>query len=217
MSEYVEWNWAGEPLWLLPERAIWMPDRRWLLLADLHLGKATHFRKAGIALPAHAGDADLEKLAALMARWQPERVIYLGDLFHSTHNADWELFGDFVVAHPEARHILVQGNHDILPVQHYRRYGITRYAESLMERPFIFSHAPMEVVPEGWFNLAGHVHPGVRLVGGGRQGLRLPCFFFGKAQGLLPAFGNLTGTAVLQPTVEDAVFVLAENKVIRMG
>ncbi|MEE7560223.1 phosphoesterase, partial [Xanthomonas sp. Kuri4-2] len=43
---------AGETVELLGDRALYRPARRALLIADLHLGKADVFRRAGIGLPA---------------------------------------------------------------------------------------------------------------------------------------------------------------------
>ena len=37
---------AGELLVLLPDRAIWIPERRMVVVADLHWGKAAAFRAA---------------------------------------------------------------------------------------------------------------------------------------------------------------------------
>jgi metallophosphoesterase superfamily enzyme len=82
--------------------------------------------------------------------------------------------------------------------------------------PFLLSHHPMEAVPADRYNLAGHIHPGIRLSGLGRQRLRLPCFWFGKEQGLLPAFGSLTGTAPIEALAEDQVFVVTDEAVIEV-
>lgn len=81
---------------------------------------------------------------------------------------------------------------------------------------FIFSHIPLEEPGEG-FNLAGHIHPGVRLRGMGRQQVTLPCFYFGEGQGLLPAFGAFTGLGLIHPKNTDAVYVITENEVIPVG
>jgi hypothetical protein len=52
------------------------------------------------------------------------------------------------------------------------------------------------------------------MVGKGRQAITLPCFYFGKQQGLLPAFGAFTGIARIRPKKNDRVYVIAENKVM---
>ncbi|MGB3619143.1 MAG: phosphoesterase, partial [Catalinimonas sp.] len=65
------------------------------------------------------------------------------------------------------------------------------------------------------YALAGHLHPAVRLNGGGAS-LRLPCYWFGAQQGLLPAFGAFTGTATVRPRAGDGVFVIAEEQVMQV-
>lgn len=207
---------AGEELWLLPEKAIFWPRKSMLLISDLHLGKALHFRKAGIPLPRNAESKDFIKMAKLFAEFEAEKVVFLGDLFHSSHNQDWDNFGVFLQHNSSSQHILVQGNHDILKKHHYRRYGISLYTQSYLERPFYFTHHPQETVPTDWYNLAGHVHPAVRLQGNGRQGLKLPCFWFGENAGLLPAFASSAGHARMKPHSGELVFVIAETEVIRI-
>ena len=58
---------AGESLRLLPDRALLWPRARTLVIADLHLGKAQHFRRAGIALPRGGTGHDLARLDRLLA------------------------------------------------------------------------------------------------------------------------------------------------------
>jgi uncharacterized protein len=69
----------------------------------------------------------------------------------------------------------------------------------------------------GHYNLAGHIHPGVSLRGKGRQSLTLPCFYFGRHQALLPAFGVFTGLARIKPVKEDKVFVIVEDKIMDLS
>jgi metallophosphoesterase superfamily enzyme len=75
----------------------------------------------------------------------------------------------------------------------------------------------MEKVPQGKYNLSGHIHPGVHLEGIARQSMTLPCFYFGKSVGLLPAFGLFTGLARIRPKAGDKVFVIAKGKVVEVG
>ncbi len=83
---------AGEDFYLLPQKAVYRPALRQLILSDLHLGKTSHFRKQGIALPVNSYQKDFEKLNSLVHRWKPNSVLFLGDLFHSTYNREWLIF-----------------------------------------------------------------------------------------------------------------------------
>ena len=77
------WQWRSEELVFLPQRALWRPQGRELLLADLHLGKAEAFQAQGIPLPSDADSGTLNPLLELCHRWRPRRVIVLGDLIHA--------------------------------------------------------------------------------------------------------------------------------------
>jgi metallophosphoesterase superfamily enzyme len=95
----------------------------------------------------------------------------------------------------------------------YERHQVKVYP-SLMVENLLLTHEPLEIVPDGQYNLAGHIHPGARLVGGGKQALTLPCFYFGKRQGILPAFGSFTGLYRVRIKKDDKVYVIADKKVI---
>lgn len=198
---------------LYPQKAIFWISQQTLLLSDLHLGKINHFRRAGIPVPAKANDHNLESLIDLIAACKPKRIICLGDLFHSHYNAEWEAFGEVVKHFSSIAFELVQGNHDIMGKYQYSRKGI-RVHDSLQIGKFLLTHHPLETVPEGMYNIAGHIHPGVSLRGRGRQAITLPCFYFSAKQALLPAFGKFTGLAKIAPAKEDKVFVVAEDKVM---
>lgn len=204
---------SGEVFELLLHKAIYWPRFKALLLADLHLGKINHFRKSGIPLPVKANDRNIEMLVDLIHSVNPERVICLGDLFHSYYNPEWEVFGEVVKHFSHVRFELVLGNHDVMSRHQYDRKGIILH-EQLQLGDFLLTHHPMEDLAEGKYNLAGHIHPGVTLSGRGRQVVTLPCFYFGKQQALLPAFGVFTGLARIKPAKNDKVFVIADNKIL---
>lgn len=208
---------AGEQLLLHPFRAAFWEERQTLLLADLHLGKARHFRRSGIPVPQGVADATWDRLLSLLFDFKPHRVLFLGDLFHSDYNREWEELGDLTRQFGDISFELVRGNHDILSSSAYARAQLTVHLEPLSEGPFLFSHHPIEEVPEGQYNLAGHVHPAVSLQGGARQRLKLPCFYFGTRQGILPAFGQFTGTQRIRPSPGEQVFVIADQEIVRMG
>lgn len=207
-----EFELCGEDLLLLPEKAIFWQNKSYLLLADLHLGKARHFRKNGFAVP--DGEKNFHLLSKLIQHFQPEKVLFLGDLFHSTYNEAIELLASFMEKHPTTYELVV-GNHDILEEEHYDRLGMELTYGHRQEGPFCLCHEPM--VSNDAYVLSGHIHPGVRLQGRGRQSLRLPCYHFAAKQGILPAFGSFTGLHVLKPKAEDQVFVVLEEEVCRVN
>lgn len=206
-------NFLDQTLHLHPFRAILWEEADALLIADLHLGKAAHFRKNGLAAPAVILHKNLANLKILIDTFAPQRVIFLGDLFHSTVNHVWQRFVAFMQEYRDVQFDLVQGNHDILPAELYAEAQLQVYTEPLVITPFVFSHYPLEEVPVGLYNFYGHIHPGVKLRGYGGQALRLPCFHFGSRQAVMPAFGAFTGLAMVNPRKGDQVFVIGEGKI----
>lgn len=204
---------AGEDISLLGEKALFWPAQRMLMVGDLHIGKANHFRKAGIAVPKAVNLTNLRALTRLVMRTHPERVLFLGDLFHSDPNSEWQAFVQWMRQFSDIQFELVIGNHDILPATFYEEAGVLCYPKGLQTGPFWLTHEPQIDSSKG-YNLAGHIHPGVRLSGKGRQSLRLPCFWFGKQQGLLPAFGAFTGLYRIEPKAGERIFVVANQKVV---
>ena len=203
----------GQRLVLIPEKGIFWADKKYLILADLHLGKAGHFRKSGIPVSDLIHTRDIHLLDQLIGRFAPEQVIFLGDLFHSDHNQGWEVFRRWMKSKAPLQFSLVLGNHDVLDARNYRIPNL-QVSETLCIPPFHLSHIPEETQ---LYNLAGHIHPAVKLYGKGRQSLRLPCFYFGKRNDLLPAFGHFTGTAKISIKKDDAVYAIADKQVVRVN
>lgn len=200
---------------LLPEKALFLPDQKVLILGDLHFGKINHFRRAGLQVPFGANRKNSETLIDLINFLKPIRTIFLGDLFHSHYNEEWETVGQIVRHFSACRFELVKGNHDVMSGQQYDRHNISVF-NHLELASFYLTHEPMEttVIPKGSINVAGHIHPGAHLEGKGRQGVTLPCFWVSRNQMILPAFGSFTGLAIVRPEENDRVFVILENSVL---
>src|SRR6476661_1199071 len=75
---------------LLPQKAMFWKEENMLIVADVHLGKVGHFRKAGIAIPRSMEQEDLAQLTDIAEVLKPESILFLGDLFHSDMNNDWD-------------------------------------------------------------------------------------------------------------------------------
>src|SRR6478736_7510859 len=104
----------GVAIKLLPQKALLLKKSKILCIADLHFGKLSHFRKSGIAVPPKANEKNIEALIDLLNETKPERVIFLGDLFHSHYNDEWETVGQVLRHFSACSFELVLGNHDIM-------------------------------------------------------------------------------------------------------
>jgi uncharacterized protein len=209
---------AGETLHLLPERAVYWPRAGTLIVADLHWGKEETFRASAIPIPLGPIQADLARLDTALRHTGAGRLLVLGDLWHARAGMAESLVDElraWRAAHSTLGVELVRGNHDRGAGDPPPDLRIICRDEPAAEAPFVFRHFP-EPSPDGYV-LAGHVHPAAVLRGEGRQRARLPCFWFGDAVGLLPAFGGFTGTADVRPSTADRVFVIADGEVIETG
>ncbi len=217
MTGYAIHHLRGEELWLLPEKAIYWPRLQILLLSDLHLGKASHFRKNGLYVPSTVLRADLYMLDNLLALYPVKRMIFLGDLFHSVENSEWEFFGHWLLLHPVLKVDLVKGNHDVLKDDLYARYNIVIHSMQLCIGPLLLQHHSVEEADHcDGYVLCGHLHPSYLLRGKGKQYLKLPCFYFNERQGIMPAFGSFTGTMLVEPDKKSDLFVVAGAEVLKI-
>lgn len=213
----IEITFREQKLILSALKAIYWIDRQILILSDLHLGKAGHFRKSGVAIPGTVNDRNLSRIDSLFTRYSPKKILFLGDLFHSTRNTEWETFKSWRTNYPEIEMHLVMGNHDFHSPDEYESLGLICSVE-IKADPFLLIHDETTTGnPSELYLISGHVHPSVRMIGKGRQAKRVPCFYFGKLGALLPAFGNLTGTHTIKPRVKDIVFGIIEDQVIRIS
>jgi uncharacterized protein len=206
----------GQKLWLSGYRSIFWEEQSALIVSDCHFGKTGHFRKAGIAVPQQVYKEDLQKLLDLVQHFQPSQLIVVGDLFHSHDNLELNWFKKWRNDLPELEIILVRGNHDILPQKWYADARIELAEEKLKIGSFVFSHENCET-QEGEFIFCGHIHPGILLNGLGKQSLRFPCFFFHHQYCILPAFSKFTGLAIMDPGEGEDVFIVVDNKVVKMA
>lgn len=197
---------------LHPSGTAYWVEKKTLLLADVHLGKVAHFRKNGIAVPRKAEGAFYEKITLLLNEFEVDRILFLGDLFHSFQNNEWLLFTAWV-KQQKASMILVEGNHDVIPASQFEQIGL-QVIDHFLEAAFYFSHFPTEKTTH--FVFCGHVHPGVKLKGNGLQQMKMPCFFQSQNQLILPAFGAFTGLHLLSPKAGDHVYVTTGKEVMEI-
>jgi len=206
---------AGETLELFAARAVFRRSTSTLLVADPHFGKAAAFRAAGVFVPEATTAATLARLDALLEATSARRLIFLGDFLHAKegrHPGTLQTLSQWRLRHSAVEMILVRGNHDECAGDPPEAMRIACVDGPVLEPPFAYAHRPREI--RDAYVLAGHLHPGVVLLGAGRQRERLACFWFGSRVGVLPAFGEFTGLADVAPAPGDGVWVVADDQVV---
>ena len=187
MAEALALQLAGEPVWLLADRALYWPARRRLLVADLHLGKADTFRASGIAVPRGGTALDLRRLGALLDATGAQSLWVLGDMLHGrTDLASWRAaWNAFRAEHRGLAIAVVDGNHDRALAS--AGLDLERLGDAVQDGPFVLRHAPA-LDPRGHV-ICGHVHPVLKL----RGQPRTPAFWLQPRCSVLPAFSAFTG------------------------
>ena len=206
---------AGESLVLLPERALWWPRMSLLAIADLHLGKGDHFRRAGIALPRGGTAHDLDRLDALLTQTRATRLLVLGDLLHAAVNdAHWrDAWTQWRAGRSALSVELVGGNHDRALTSQPSladALGIHLHGATLSFAPFLFVHDPAHGGDAAGYRLGGHLHPVVRLPGIPR----LPAFRVDDTAGVLPAFTAFAGGWRVDRAPGTRLFACAPDVVV---
>jgi uncharacterized protein len=193
---------AGHEFFVAGGAALFWPHQHALIVADLHLEKASWFARGGQMLPPYDSLATLERLASLIAKTGARTLWCLGDNFHDDDGAE-RLDG-------AARVLLasltstqdwrwITGNHDAaLP----NSVGGTILDEAEVDGLILRHRAePGDSRPE----LSGHFHPKHRASARG-QAVSRPCFVRSQSKLILPAFGALTGgLAADHPEISAAV------------
>lgn len=189
---------AGERVVFDVSGALYLPDAATLVVSDLHLEKGSAFARRGQMLPPYDTVTTLQRLDGLIGIYAPRAVVSLGDSFHDGWGA--------ARLAPEMRAMLeammlgrdwywIAGNHDPEPPAGLP--GETVGGVSIGS--LVFRHHPSRGPASG--EVAGHLHPGARIVRRGRS-VRRACFAGDSERLIMPAFGAFTGTL----NVLDAAF-----------
>ncbi|SFS11258.1 ligase-associated DNA damage response endonuclease PdeM [Sphingomonas jatrophae] len=185
----VPFSFGGHELIALPQGALYWPARQALLVADLHLEKASWYARFGQMLPPYDSQATLADLTALVAATGARALWCLGDSFHDRAGCE-RLPAD---AQDQLRHLTgtldwtwITGNHDAGMLDHCGG----RIVEEAVVDGLVLRHEAKPADP--WPELSGHYHPKLRLTVKGRHVARR-CFVASPTKLILPAFGALTG------------------------
>lgn len=215
-----ELEWGGQTWRLRADRTAHWVERNTLVVADPHFGKAEHFRGSGIPVPTGTTRHNLERLDAALRATDAERLIVLGDFFHSRGGVTPTLIEQLAAWRQRwdgLEVVNVRGNHDRQAGDPPAEVGVVCVAgpwRDEHEQAPAFAHEPRE--PGHTATLCGHVHPAVMLEGLGKSRMRAACFHFSPRCATLPAFGAFTGMKVIRPRRGDRVFAVGPAEVVEV-
>lgn len=182
----VPFSFAGEEMLLVQQRALYWPRERALLVADLHLEKASFFARFGQMLPPYDSRETLERVALALRETGARRVFTLGDNFHDRAGAERlepHAAGMLAALTRATDWVWITGNHDGPAAPGTAVDVLTVGGLTLRHQA-----SPAATGPE----LSGHFHPRLRIAVRGRNIAR-PCAVASENRLILPAFGTLTG------------------------
>lgn len=211
-------SFAGHEWHLTRTGALFWRDENALLVADLHLEKASFFASHGQMLPPYDSRETLERLALAVRETGARRVFCLGDSFHDAAGAqrlEPHAAGMLAALTRATDWVWITGNHDAA----LAAPGGTVVDELAVSGIALRHEARAgETGPE----LSGHFHPKLRLTVRGRHIAR-PCAVRSETRMILPAFGALTGglnakdpaiLAALQPARAIDAVLAAGDKLV---
>ena len=212
---------CSESLVLDHRKCVYWPKRKVLMLADVHLGKEAVFQRRGMAIPDGAAQGSIERIRQLLTEYEVQQLLILGDLVHALPGGSesWiTQFHNLTEQFKETRFVVVTGNHDKPGTPVYFPDSI-HWTDRLTQPPFAFSHEPAvsgQTQNEPSYTICGHLHPCYRI--GLRKGpsIRLPVFWFGQRQFVLPAFGEFTGMMLIKPQAKDRCFGVGPDGIVEL-
>jgi uncharacterized protein len=170
--------------------ALYAPDFKALLIADLHLEKGTSLARRGIHLPPYDTRESLLQLRAVLKETRPERLVFLGDSFHDAgarqriDQSDLDTLRSITAS---VDTMWVTGNHDPSPPQDIGG----QIAREVSLGTVTLRHEPRSL-GENESEIAGHLHPAAAIHARGHR-IRCRCFIADHRRMIMPAFGSYTG------------------------
>ena len=203
------------------DKCLLLDDGPTAVIGDLHLGYEHALEQDGLYLPRINTGSIRDALNDILSRYEPERVVLLGDVKHDFKRAGFEekrevrrIIGLLAEA---AETVVIKGNHDNYIQNIIADQGILALDHvDIMGFRLEHGHVDSGVRPV----IIGHEHPSVRIPGSVGGGMKIQCFVHARRDGVivLPPFspfssGNdlvLDRECVMAPALKNSDFASAE-------
>ncbi|MBF95632.1 MAG: hypothetical protein CFH34_00055 [Alphaproteobacteria bacterium MarineAlpha9_Bin4] len=208
---------ANKELFLQFDGSIYWPEKKSLILGDLHLEKSSYFAKLGNFLPPYDSIETISRLELTLRALEVKKIILLGDIFHDKEGINrlskkLRLYLNNLCRSFEV--IWLVGNHDghIRPKQ-------ARYLSEYQIDNISFNHRSLK---NNDYELSGHYHPKatIKLF---KIKISKPCFLVGESKIILPAYGAFTGGIDAKDKIFKNIFnnkyktyVLLNEKILKV-
>jgi uncharacterized protein len=182
-------SFGGQGFLVVGDAALYWPEQAALLVADLHLEKASAFATTGQMLPPYDSLSTLQELSELAQTTEADAIICLGDNFHDD-DGERRLGGDAAALLRDLTQTFdwtwITGNHDPHLSGRWGGQSVSEWGAS----GIILRHEanPADVTPE----ISGHFHPKYRAIMR-RKMVSRRCFVQTGNKIIMPAFGAFTG------------------------
>ena len=170
--------------------ALHVPDMAALIISDLHLEQGTSLARRGIRVPPFDTSITIAMLKQMIARFAPQRLIFLGDSFHDDEGemrVEEALMLRLQALSQAHECFWISGNHDPSPPRNLAGHA----ADHILLGPITLRHEPARLRKDE-FEICGHLHPGCAVTQRGRR-VAGKCFIADDSRLILPAFGAYTG------------------------
>lgn len=177
---------------------LWFSKERTFVIADLHLGYEAEARAEGAGVPSTQYKTIEKRIAVILKRYEPSRLVVAGDLKHSlgrNRRQEWdEVNGLLDILDGRCEPVILRGNHDnFLGTILWRRKVEMRDSVKIGNFAVAHGHKSVRRSVKTWLAL-GHEHPSLRVRDelGARAGAS--CFLWSSAEKvvILPAFSPIS-------------------------
>jgi len=214
IDPYVNFTWNGTKLELYASQVLFIPLTKELLISDIHIGKAEYFQLNGIPLTNNEDENNLNRIYQLINQFKPNKLVILGDLFHSRYSLNKNLIYKveklFKIFKNKIE--LIEGNHD-----KGCQISYISYLKEKKSLNLIFTHEPITKKDNKILNICGHYHP--KLILKNKQDrLSFKCFAFDASNNnlYLPSFGDLTGGLLCKKHFKKWALI-SENNIVEIS